>query len=188
MIDDFAERCLNARLGPVVDVGCGAGRVSAHLAARGVDVFGLDLSPGMIDVARRTYPHLRFQVGAMEELSIPDATLGGLLAWYSLIHTAPDGLPAVVSQFARVLKTGAWLLTAFQVGDGACVERSGAYGHPVTFMNYRHAAQHGNAVLDAGGFEIHTELHALWRVPRQRPRPSCSRAGGTDQTSASHGF
>jgi SAM-dependent methyltransferase len=159
MIDDFAGRCLDARLGPVADVGCGAGRVSAHLAKRGVEVLGVDLSPGMIDVARRSHPHLRFAVGAMEDLPIHDAALGGVLAWYSLIHTAPDLLPGVVSEFARVLKAGGWLLTAFQAGDGQRVERSTAYGHAVKMTNYRHTRQHVIAVLETGGFDLHTELH-----------------------------
>lgn len=159
MIDDFAERCLDVPRGPVADVGCGTGRVSAHLAARGVDVFGVDLSPGMIDVARRTCPHLRFTVGAAEDLPIQDASLGGLLAWYSLIHTAPDRLPEVVRECARVLKPGAWLLTAFQAGEGERVERSTAYGHPVAMTNYRHAAQHVIWALETGGLNLHTQLH-----------------------------
>lgn len=158
MIDDFAERCLEAHLGPVADVGCGPGRVSAYLAGQGVEVFGLDLSPGMVDAARRTHPHLRFDVAAMEELNVPDAALGGLLAWYSLIHTAPGRLPTVVEEFARALKPGAWLLTAFQAGEGQRVERAHAYGHTVAMTNYRHAPQHLIAVLDAGGFDVHTHL------------------------------
>ena len=159
MIDDFTRRCLDAPMSPVADVGCGTGRVSAHLTARGVDVFGVDLSPGMIDVARRTHPQLRFEVGAMEDLPIQDAALGGALAWYSLIHTAPGRLPAVVSEFARVLKPGAWLLTAFHAGEGQRVERSTAYGHTVTMTNYRHAAQQVIPVLDASGFNLYTQLH-----------------------------
>ena len=159
MIDDFAGRCLDAPTGPVADVGCGTGRVSAHLAALGVDVIGVDLSPGMIDVARRTHPQLRFEVGAMEDLPVRDAALGGLLAWYSLIHTAPSMLPAVASEFARVLKPGAWLLTAFQAGEGQRLERSTAYGHTVTMTNSRHAAQNVISVLDTAGFNLHTQLH-----------------------------
>ena len=158
MIDDFAERCLKVQLGPVADVGCGPGRISAYLAERGVDVFGVDLSSGMVDVARRAHPHLRFDVSAMEDMHIQDAALGGLLAWYSLIHTAPDGLATVVSEFARILKTGGWLLTAFQTGAGQRVERSRAYGHTVTMTTYRHQPQHLIAILDAGGFDLHTQL------------------------------
>lgn len=159
MIDGFADRCARARLGPVADAGCGTGRVSAHLAARGLDVIGIDLSPGMIDIARRTYPELPFEVGALEELPLPNASLGGLLAWYSIIHTAPDRLPAIVADAARALRPGAWLLAAFQAGDGQRVDRTSAYGQPVTMTNYRHDPEHVVDVLEEHGFKIHARLH-----------------------------
>ncbi|HXH77455.1 class I SAM-dependent methyltransferase [Nocardioides sp.] len=158
MIDDFAQRCLAERLGPVADLGCGTGRISGHLAARGVDVFGVDLSTGMVEVARRDHPGIRFDVGSMEALSLDDDTLGGALAWYSLIHTRPELLGTIAQEFARVMRTGAWLLTAFQAGEGERRERAGAYGHPVAMTNYRHAPQHVVDVLDASGFDVHTRL------------------------------
>lgn len=155
MIDDFADRCARAALGPVADAGCGTGRVTAHLASRGLEVVGIDLSPGMVDIARRTHPHLRFEVGTLEELPLPDAALGGLLAWYSLIHTAPDRLATIGAQFARVLRPGAWLLVAFHSGDGQRVDRTRAYGRPVTMTNYRHEPEHVTEVLRGHGFGFH---------------------------------
>ena len=59
----FAELVLAAGGGPVADLGCGPGRVTAHLARLGLDAFGIDLSPGMVEVARRDHPGLRFAVG-----------------------------------------------------------------------------------------------------------------------------
>jgi trans-aconitate methyltransferase len=47
--------------GPVADVGCGPGHVTTHLRELGVDAFGVDLSPAMIDIARQTYPGPRFE-------------------------------------------------------------------------------------------------------------------------------
>ena len=159
MIDDFADRCAAAQLGPVLDAGCGTGRVSAHLAARGLEVFGVDLSPGMVDVARRTHPQLRFDVGALEDLPVPDASLGGLLAWYSLIHTSPGRLSAIAGEFARVLKPGAWLLTAFQAGHGERVEHATVYGRPVALTNYRLDPQHVITALDEVGVGVRAQLH-----------------------------
>jgi SAM-dependent methyltransferase len=95
MIGTFAGSVRAADLGPVADLGCGTGRVTAHLAARGVEAFGIDLSPGMVDVARATYPQLRFDVGSMTELALDDGILGGVLAWYSIIHAPPQLLPDV---------------------------------------------------------------------------------------------
>jgi SAM-dependent methyltransferase len=52
----FADMLLAAGGGPVADVGCGPGHVTAHLLGLGIDAFGIDLSPAMIDVARRDHP------------------------------------------------------------------------------------------------------------------------------------
>ncbi|WP_283137134.1 methyltransferase domain-containing protein [Rhizohabitans arisaemae] len=70
------------RLGPVqgrgVDVGCGCGRAVAELSARGLDVTGIDLSPHMIETARRRLPDERFTVADARKLGLPDASLD----WY----------------------------------------------------------------------------------------------------------
>jgi hypothetical protein len=57
--------------------------VNTFLQQLGLDASGIDLSPGMIAHAHRTYPDLRFDVGSMLALDLPDSSLGGLLAYYS---------------------------------------------------------------------------------------------------------
>jgi SAM-dependent methyltransferase len=103
--------------GPTAELGCGPGRIAAHLHSLGVDVFGVDLSPAMVAIARRSYPGLRFDEGSMTALDLKDESLGGIVAWYSVIHTPPEDLPAVFAEFHRVLAPGGHLLAAFQVGD-----------------------------------------------------------------------
>jgi 2-polyprenyl-3-methyl-5-hydroxy-6-metoxy-1,4-benzoquinol methylase len=49
--------------GPVVDAGCGPGRIMDHLASLGVSVRGIDLSPRMVGVARERHPGLRVDRG-----------------------------------------------------------------------------------------------------------------------------
>src|SRR4051794_28707577 len=65
MLAGLAELVRTAGLGPVADLGCGPGRVTAHLAGLGVSVFGVDLSPKMVGLARHAYPNLRFTAGSM---------------------------------------------------------------------------------------------------------------------------
>jgi SAM-dependent methyltransferase len=74
------------RLGAVLDVGCGPGTVTAYLAERGVDASGVDLSPRMIEHARRLYPQCRLSVGSATDLDLADASFGGLLGWWSLFN------------------------------------------------------------------------------------------------------
>jgi SAM-dependent methyltransferase len=151
----FAEKV--GKAGPVGDFGCGPGRLTGHLASLGLDVFGVDLSPGMVEVARRTHPHLKFDVGSMAALDLPDGSLAGALAWYSLIHTPLDRLPSLVAELARVLAPGGRLLTAFQVGD----ERrriTNAYGHDMAADAYRLRPDFVADLFTAAGLVVEVRL------------------------------
>ncbi|WP_328929301.1 methyltransferase domain-containing protein [Streptomyces sp. NBC_00190] len=138
MLAAFAEYVRGDRGGPgraVADLGCGPGRVTAHLDSLGVRAFGVDLSPAMVAVARRTYPGLRFEVGSMAALDVADGVLGGVLAWYSTVHTPPSRLPTLFAEFARVLAPGGYVLIGFKAGDRK-IRLEHAYGHPVDLDVY----------------------------------------------------
>ncbi|MGH3762219.1 class I SAM-dependent methyltransferase [Actinophytocola sp.] len=137
--------------GPVADIGCGAGRMTAHLDGLGVPVFGIDLSPRVVEVARRAYPGLRFEVGSMLALDLEDASLGGVLAWYSIIHVPDPELPAVFAEFQRVLAPGGYLQLAFQVGD-APLHLTNAGGHEVSLDFHRRQPDRVAGLLGAAGF------------------------------------
>lgn len=134
-IGGFAELVLAAGGGRVADVGCGTGQVTAHLRTLGLDVFGIDLSPGMLEVARRMHPGVRFAEGTMTALDLPDNGLAGLSAYYSTIHIPQDRLPGVFAEFHRVLAPGGYVMLAFQVGDGP-QHRAEAFGHEIALDFY----------------------------------------------------
>ncbi|KOX17587.1 MULTISPECIES: class I SAM-dependent DNA methyltransferase [unclassified Streptomyces] len=133
----FAEEVERAG-GPrtIGDLGCGTGRVTSHLRSIGAEAFGVDLSPGMIAVARATHPGLRFEVGSTTALDLPDASLGGVLSWYATVHMPEDELTSSFAEFHRALAPGGRLLLAFKVGDGR-VRLGRAYGHEVALDVYR---------------------------------------------------
>ncbi len=154
MFGVFAE--LAQGRGPVADIGCGPGRVTIHLDGLGLDVFGMDLSPEMIRLARAAHPHLRFEIGSMERLDLPDATLGGLVAWYSMIHTPPERVPGIVAEFDRVLTDGAPLLLGFQAADDE-IHDVQPYDHRVAPV-FRWSLRRMSEVLLAGGFRTIAQL------------------------------
>jgi SAM-dependent methyltransferase len=145
--------------GPVADVGCGPGHVTGCLHELGVDAFGIDLSPGMVEVARRDYPHLRFEVGSMTDLPLADASVAGLLAWWSLVHVPHHEVPGIFGHFRRVLRPGAPLLLGFHAGDGSRLKTEGYGGHPMNVYVYRHPPARMSAWLREAGFTIEAELH-----------------------------
>ncbi|WP_158849770.1 class I SAM-dependent DNA methyltransferase [Saccharothrix deserti] len=129
----FAELVPGGR--PVADIGCGPGKITAHLHELGLDAFGVDLSPRMIEIARQAFPHLRFDVGTMTALDIADGELGGIVAWWSIFHTPPAELPGVFAEFHRTLAPGGQVLVGFHVGDEH-LHPLQSYGLPVTYDAY----------------------------------------------------
>jgi SAM-dependent methyltransferase len=118
VLDLFAEMTLAVGV-EVADVGCGTGRLLPYLASRGLSPRGVDLSPGMVEVARREHPGFAYEVADLRELPFEDASLAGVVCWFSLIYLAPSARARAFAELARVVKPGGYLVTAFKHGDGA---------------------------------------------------------------------
>ena len=154
----FANLVRDAGGGPVADVGCGPGHVTAYLREQGVDAFGIDLSPAMIDTARRDHPGLRFEVGSMTDLNLADASVAGLLAWWSLIHVPDDEVPTVLKHFWRALRPGGRLLLGFHVGEISRLKTEGYGGHPMKVYVHRRQPARVSALLRDAGFTVEAEV------------------------------
>jgi len=98
-------------------MGCGPGHISRFLRDIGASVFGLDLSPGMIEQARELNLDISFHVDDMISLTLQDDALAGIVAFYAIVNIPPDSLPAVFQEMLRVLKPGGLLLLSFHIGD-----------------------------------------------------------------------
>lgn len=155
LLATFADRVSS---GGVLEVGCGTGRITEHLHRLGLEVAGMDLSPNMIEVARREYPHLRFGVGSMEALDAGDSSLAGIVAWYSIIHTPPQQLSAIFDELHRVLVPEGLLLLAFQAGNER-VRLEQAYGHSVSYDAYRLDPDVVAGMLVETNFEVDVRVH-----------------------------
>ncbi|MEU4226638.1 class I SAM-dependent methyltransferase [Nonomuraea sp. NPDC026600] len=153
----FAEFVRTAGAGPVAELGCGPGWVTAHLRDLGLDAFGVDLSPVMIDLARQAYPDLRFEVGSMDALDLTGGTLGGVVSWYSVIHTPPEDLRPYFAEFRRVLAPGGHLLLAFFESEG----------DPVTVFDHAVAPAYRWPIDDLAGLAHEAEFVEVGRMLRE---------------------
>lgn len=156
----FAARVRDS--GTVGDFGCGPGHVARFLDHAGVRVCGLDLSPGMVAQAQRLSPEIDFRVGNMLALEFQDGALGGIAAFYCIVNLAPDMLPSVFSEMARVLAPGGLLLLAFhmgnQDGDDRAMRPGELWGNPVAMEFFFHPPAEVGRLLRAAGFEIEETL------------------------------
>ncbi|MGA7937617.1 MAG: class I SAM-dependent methyltransferase [Kovacikia sp.] len=88
----------------VMDCGCGSGVFTKLLKDFGFVASGLDLSQGLIDLAGRLYPDIKFMVGDIEQLPLESESLDAVLL-SGIIHHLPD--PAkCAEEVYRVLKPG----------------------------------------------------------------------------------
>jgi SAM-dependent methyltransferase len=154
----FAGMVHAAGGGPVADVGCGPGHVTAHLHELGLAAFGIDLSPVMIEIARRDHPALRFEVGSMTDLDLADASVTGLLAWWSLIHVPDDEVPTVIGHFRRALRPAGPLVLGFHVGDESRLKTEGYGGHPMKVHVHRRPADRVGTWLRDAGFTVEAQM------------------------------
>ncbi|MEU3450841.1 class I SAM-dependent methyltransferase [Streptomyces thermolilacinus] len=136
-----------------------------------MDVFGVDLSPGTIDVARRDHPGVRFEVGSMTDPDLADGPLAGLVARYSLIHVPDDGIGPVLAHFRRVLRPGGRLPLGFHAGDGSRLRTEGYGGHPMKVHVHRRRPGRMAARLDAAGSTVEgtPDPHLGREPPRGHP-------------------
>jgi SAM-dependent methyltransferase len=138
LLERFADECPRGR---VLDVGCGPGHVGRFLRDLDVDVTGVDLSPSMVDVARRLNEGMRFEVGE--------------------IHIARESVPAVLLEFHRVIARGGRLLLAVHGGRGS-ITSDEFLGHPVRFEATLFELQELKELIEAAGFTVD---EALRRAP-----------------------
>lgn len=144
---------------PVADIGSGPGYVAARLHGVGLPVFGIDVSPRMVALARRAHPELRFHVGSMTALDLPDETLGGIVALYSIIHVPDEHLPSAFAEFHRVLAPGAPVLLGFQSGEeSGQLRASERYGLEISLDYHWRTPESVADLLGEAGLDLYARV------------------------------
>ena len=116
LLEVFATRMVDGAL--ACDAGCGPGHVARYLRDRGVDVYGLDLSPAMVAEATHLNPDIEFRVGDLTDVAHEPADLAGIVAFYSLIHLPREAVTETLRTMSRHLRPNGLLFVAFHIGAG----------------------------------------------------------------------
>jgi SAM-dependent methyltransferase len=151
LLDRFAAGVRD--VGPACDMGCGPGHVSRYLHEKRVQVCGIDLSPAMVERARRLTPGVDFRQGDMIALDAPDGAWAGIAAFYSIIHIHRNDMALALGELLRVLRPGGVLLLAFHIGDDT-IHLDEWWGQKVCVDFFFFSSEEVAGYLRAAGFEI----------------------------------
>jgi SAM-dependent methyltransferase len=151
LLDRFAEKVQS--IGPACDIGCGPGQVARYLHERGVRVSGVDLSPMMVEAARRLNPGIEFEQADMRTLKFEDEALGGITAFYSIIHIPRLEVVAALVELKRVLRPGGLLLLSFHIGDDS-MHLDEWWGQQVSVDFFFFRTEEMKGYLSQAGFEV----------------------------------
>jgi SAM-dependent methyltransferase len=154
-LDRFASAVGDRR---VCEVGCGPGQVSRYLHERGCDVFGIDISPRMIELAGELNPAIDFQVADLGMLAATERDLGGIVSFYSLIHLDIAQLTAALEGFRQALVAGGRLVLALHEGAEAR-QPAEIWGIPISLQYNFFTYEQITDALRASDFTIETITH-----------------------------
>lgn len=165
LLNRFAEDTRGR--GVVADLGCGPGHVAKYLNQQGVSVFGIDFSPNMVVEAQKLCPDLEFRVDNMRELSVEDASLVGVVMFYSIVHLDLVDLPVVFREARRVLIPNGLALISFHVGEEV-VHRDELFGAPVSLDFRCHCPEKVGEALRLCNLEV---VERIQREPYEQEYP-----------------
>jgi len=153
---------------PVLDIGCGPGHTTAHLTSLGLTATGVDLSPKMIEQASKFFPQSCFEVGDFFDLNHQSSSIGGILAFYCIVHLTLDQLVPAFSEMYRVLRNGGALLLSFHVGSEVIHAENFLDTKAVLDFTFFEPSQIQSALTTAG-FD---PIEILIREPYESEHPS----------------
>lgn len=130
----------------VLDAGCGTGRVAIELAARGIDVVGVDLDAGMLAEARRKAPDLAWVHADLVDVSLDRQFDVVVMAGNVMIFVAAGTEAAVVANLARLVRPGGVLIAGFQTDRGYTADQ---YDADCALSGLTRVARHATWNADA---------------------------------------
>lgn len=141
----------------VLDVGCGAGvPVDDILTKDGHEVMGLDLSPSLINLARKLVPEASYHVFDMRRLVHGEYSVDGVVCLYAIFHIPRSEHKRMIETFASFLPRGGLMLVS--MGDRAYEGDHEMYG--VRSYSSQWGSVENRRIVETAGFKILLEEFA----------------------------
>lgn len=158
-------------VGRVLELGCGAGRLTGYLAALAREAHAIDVSPKMVDYTRRAYPHASVEVGDLRDLSRYEAgSFDAVFAPFNVLGVLDElDRPRVLADIRDLLVGGGlFVLSAHNLhySPSGALTKARAFADVVPVQRSAHPALDGESAPARGPRAQRRRLR-----DRQRRRP-----------------
>jgi SAM-dependent methyltransferase len=137
--------------GTVLDLGCGAGLVTADLTTR-ARVVGVDLSAAQLELARRNAPAARLVRSDMVELAFAPGSFDAVVAFWTLIHVRREVHASLFERIHGWLKPGGLFAGTLGSGDNPADHVPDFHGAPMYWSHFDGDTNRG--LLRDAGFDL----------------------------------
>ena len=151
---EFAKQVKKTGRRRVLDCGCGSGVQSKLLFKKGLEVVGLDLSPRMINEAKKRVPEAKFVVGDMTKMELAMGSFAGVYARASLLHIPKRLVAKVLRSIHKILKSNGIFYLAVKEGKGESEVEDERHGRKVKRFFSFFQKQEIIDLLENAGFRI----------------------------------
>jgi SAM-dependent methyltransferase len=137
--------------GTVLDLGCGAGLITADLSIH-ARVVGVDISAAQIELARRNAPAARLVRADMVELAFAPGSFDAVVAFWTTIHVRREMHPFLFARIHGWLKPGGVFAGTLGSGDNPADHVLDFHGAPMYWSHFD--GDTNRRLLRDAGFDI----------------------------------
>ena len=139
--------------GSILDLGCGNCDYYYLFQKYPVLYRGIDISTGMIEVAKKQWPNGNFILGDILKIELEEAAYSGIFAFFSLIHFNDIEFNNIIAKIRNSLSNNGLLLLGVQEGDGELFKESPFLQGPKLYINLFRESELSSFLVKQG-FEI----------------------------------
>ncbi len=141
----------NAKL---LEIGCGPGNITKYLLTKrpDFDIYGVDVAPSMIELAKKNNPNAHFNVMDCRDLSQLTTKFDGIICGFCLPYLALDDGKKMITDCRQLLNENGFIYISFVEGDYHNSEfKVGSSGYRSYFYYYN--LDDLKSLLQANGFQ-----------------------------------
>lgn len=151
LLDKFLEKIPSG--GKILDAGCASGGITQYLVQKGFRVTAIDISSGMLAIAKKNAPEAEFKLMDFSKLKFDKEVFDGIICDFAMLHTPRTKIQQTLKGFSEVLTPqGAFFISLYKGSEEEYLDEPFLPGEKVFWSFYE--LEEFNSYLEEAGFDV----------------------------------